>query len=101
MDIEIKTQLELSNTKPDYSIQYLTANLSYVPIVSNHQHILSINTNPKSIEEGQNLVFNIDNPNLGKIPISVNAQVKAVNRFTPITEKVAYPLKNIPSANCA
>jgi hypothetical protein len=97
MNVEIDTSFELDKTAQDYYAQYFQINLSLIPLQDKIQKVENFQTTPKAkIIAEDYVLFEIQDPQLGEDSVKVTAQVTSQNQFEKISEKIDFPIKNIP-----
>jgi len=93
--LTISSSFDIIKTKPSYQIEYVTVKLSYLPLASYRQEIVSHITSPKSVEEGDYLSFNWNNPSIGNEEFSSEYIVLTESKFFPVTKEVSFPIINL------
>ncbi|MGM5488052.1 MAG: transglutaminase-like domain-containing protein [Nanobdellota archaeon] len=91
MDLTISTDIQVLPRSPDYHLDNLIVNLSYVPQDSETQKIVSMSTNPKAKIQDGNAVYTITDISK-KQPIDLKARVRATNHFQPLQDTIPFPL---------
>ncbi len=105
IDVEVNSGLIIKPTGENPYVESLTANLSFVPLETDTQSIVSIKAEPKPTITGEIYQFRWEEPS-GEISFRINSQVKTKNT-KPKVKKTPFPLYDVegfeeytkPSAN--
>jgi len=84
IDLELSTSVKTIPKGPDPYIEYLTANLSFVPQNYSGQEVISRYTEPQAMTEGRDLYYRWDAPVPNQMFIKLNTQVKNRNTIPKI-----------------
>ncbi|MBT5272853.1 transglutaminase domain-containing protein [Candidatus Woesearchaeota archaeon] len=96
LDFELTTDLNVEEESSDAFVKEMTLELSFFPRNDYRQTLVSFLVTPTNYEKGQELMFNWKNPEKKKHIISINSNIRTINMPKKITEKVTFPIKNIP-----
>jgi transglutaminase-like putative cysteine protease len=89
VDLNIKSSLDISR-KPGSSLEYVTANVSFLPQNTRSQSVLEIDAEPKPIDIGDEFVFRWDSPVPSAPGFDINARVKTINMFYDV-RAISFP----------
>lgn len=94
--LNIGSEIGLSSDTSAYSISYMTANLSFVPLERDNQKILSIDYDPTPEQIRDNYVlFKWMSPELGVYSYSIQAELATNINRNKVRNKVDFPIKNL------
>jgi transglutaminase-like putative cysteine protease len=94
--VDVGSEIELSSYSSDYSISYMTANLSFIPLQRDFQQIVSATYSPQPYEAGKGyVVFRWENPGLGKYTYNINSEIITKVNRNRVKQKVDFPMKNL------
>ncbi|MDP3765723.1 MAG: transglutaminase-like domain-containing protein, partial [Nanoarchaeota archaeon] len=95
IDINVSSSAEIQPKSSDYSVKYITVNLSHYPYTDFGQKVLSIKAYPEPVVESNAMLFRWENPR-DKISFGYDARLKTSNNIVGVKEKIPFPIKNIP-----
>jgi transglutaminase-like putative cysteine protease len=94
--LNIGSEIELSSDTSAYSISYMTANLSFIPLQRDNQKILSVKYDPTPEKTDDSYVlFKWMNPELGIYTYSIQAELATNINRNKVRNKVDFPIKNL------
>jgi hypothetical protein len=96
LETDISSTIEVNPTSDDYKIEYIKADLSFIPIRDSRQEILSLISKPKATGKDGILEYRWDNPSAGEYPFSLKAEAKTRYDLVEVTKKIPFPLTGIP-----
>ena len=79
----------------DGYIQSATINMTFFPKTTPTQELLKFSASPQAEPKDGQLKFTWSRPE-GRIDFSINAKVITTNKIIPVSEKVPFPIQNIP-----
>ncbi|MBI2659903.1 transglutaminase domain-containing protein [Candidatus Woesearchaeota archaeon] len=94
-NIDISGQAEVVPSTPSGYIDTATINMTFFPKQTETQDLLKLYTNPMADFTGNSLKFTFKRPQ-GKFDFQVNADVKTINTFPEISQKIDFPIKELP-----
>ena len=101
---EVQIRMNISSvstvlpTNPVSSLEYLIVNLSFLPLEREGQHILNLQTTPEAAVEDGYGVFRWDRPEAEELPFRAETEVSIQNIYPLVTEKIPFPLREIPDS---
>jgi len=96
LNVDISGEINLISTGSRYSVDYVIANLSFIPKDGFQEEVLSIETDPVAeIEEGA-AVFRWDDPSKEELDFRLKSDVKVYNKILEVKDKVNFPLGDLP-----
>jgi transglutaminase-like putative cysteine protease len=94
--LDVGSDIKLSSYSPDYSISYMTANLSFIPLQRDYQQIVSVSYEPQPDETGKGyVIFRWENPGLGTYTYNINSEIITQVNRNKVKQKVDFPIKNL------
>lgn len=93
MQLTVSSALETETTASDYFLQSLTAELSFYPTDSTTQKVTGLDTQPKAVSRGDNLVYSWES--VGRKEFSLSANVDTQFYQPQIKRKVIFPIKDL------
>ncbi len=97
IDGNITATVTITPQRPDYSVDYVIANVSLFPKDFESQRILSLETDPKSGMDGGVLTFNWQNPRETQLKAVTSFKVQVTPWQPEVSEKVSFPLREVPA----
>ena len=95
INTKISSEVAISPVSADYSIKEVEVNLSFVPIGSLNQEILSMEMEPNAEKIGDSMIFRWETPSQ-KISFILDANIKVNNNLVKVKNKVIFPLDKVP-----
>ncbi len=95
IDINVSSSAVIQPKSSDYSVKYITVNLSHYPYTDFGQKVLSIKAYPEPLTENNAMLFRWENPR-DKISFGYDARLKTSSNIVGVKEKIPFPIKNIP-----
>ena len=95
VNIDISSGAEVVPTTPSGYIDTATINMTFFPKQYSNQELLKFYTNPEAELDENSLKFTWKRPE-GKIDFRVNADVKTINTFPQISQKIKFPVEDLP-----
>lgn len=96
LEIEMFSQIIISQETPNYFVEYLKANLKILPMNDNRQKILGLEIIPTGQIVDHSLEFKLDDPSPGRHEFGLKAEVLLRHEFHQVTDKISFPLQDIP-----
>ena len=96
LSLDISSNISLISLGSKYKIDYITANLSFVPGDYFQEEVISIDTNPVTELKDGSAVFRWDNPKEKELRFSLKSDIKSFNKIVKVKDKVNFPLENLP-----
>lgn len=78
-------------------IDYILANVTFVPKDGVNQDVLSRDINPLAYEESGSYIFRWNYPTQDKLDFSVMTKIRTTNSIKKVSDKVRFPLDDVPS----
>ena len=93
MDIDVSTRLDIQEDGPDARLSYARLNLSFVPMKTTTQDIVSLEPFPQGHAQvgERSIVFHFDD--FVDTPVGYRARVASDNRFPDVSDKITFPLE--------
>lgn len=96
LSLEISGKMQLIPTSPIYKVDYVIANLSFIPQDSFQEKVSYIQTEPSSeIKEGTS-IFKWEEPTEKELSFNLKSNIKSFNKIIEVKEKIQFPLNNLP-----
>ncbi len=96
LELHISGGIDIIPKSSDYRVQYVIANLSFIPQDGFQEKVLSVETKPSaSIKDGY-AIFRWDKPNKLNLDFSLDSNLKTFNMIIEVKSKVNFPLKDLP-----
>lgn len=95
LNVDVSSKAAIKPTSSDYSVKYITVNLSHYPYEDFDQKILSLDINPQAKLENNAMLFTWNNPS-AIINFGYKARIKTGSHIVKIKEKIKFPLSEIP-----
>jgi transglutaminase-like putative cysteine protease len=96
LELDISSKIKLVPSSSKYNVEYVIANLSFVPEDGFQQEVLSIETEPHTDVENGNVLFAWDEPDKKELSFSLKSDVKTFNKIVKVKNKVKFPLSDLP-----
>ncbi len=96
MELEISSNVELVPKSSKYSVDYVIANLSFIPRDGFQEEVLSLETEPFTEVENDAVIFRWDEPEEKKLDYSLKSDIRTFNKIVRIRDKVSFPLRDVP-----
>ncbi len=97
LSLGISGKISLVSTGPRYSVDYVTANLSFIPKDDFQEEVLSIQTEPFAEIKGRTAIFRWDEPSGKELDFGLKSDIKSFNKILEVKSKVSFPLDNLPN----
>ncbi|MEA3429732.1 MAG: transglutaminase-like domain-containing protein [Nanoarchaeota archaeon] len=78
------------------NVDYILANVTFVPKDRMDQDVLSRDLNPEAYEEGGSYVFRWDDPSENELYFSVATKIRIKNSIKKVSDKVIFPVNHVP-----
>lgn len=75
-------------------VDHVTVNLSLFPRTDSSQKLTSLDVQPDPLQVGEDVIFRFGD--VEEVSFSVEADITKQNRLYPVTEKIPFPLENVP-----
>ena len=96
MELDISSKVELVPKSSKYSVDYIIANLSFIPLDGFQEEVLSIETVPFTEVKGDAVAFRWDAPEEMELEYSLKSNIKTFNKIVQVRDKVNFPLGDLP-----
>ena len=96
LSMDISSNISLISLGSKYNVEYVIANLSFVPGDYFQEEVISINTNPATELNDGSAIFKWDNPREKELRFSLKSNIRSFNKIVKVKDKVTFPLKNLP-----
>lgn len=96
VDMNIRSGLKIERTGPDYALEYVTANISFIPLNLPEQEVLRLVLEPQPKVSDDNYVFRWDDPVPANPGFSVDAKIKT-RQIYPAIGRSTFPYHDYPS----
>ncbi|MBW3003871.1 transglutaminase-like domain-containing protein [Candidatus Woesearchaeota archaeon] len=83
--------------QPGANIDYIIANVTFVPKDRIDQDVLSRDIEPMAYEEDGSYVFRWDDPAEDVLDFKVQTRIRTKNNIRKINDKIAFPIKSVDS----
>src|SRR3989338_3826980 len=93
--LNVSSGADISPKASDYSVDYIKVNLSHYPYESFNQEVAAFDLYPEAKKENNALLFEWQDPK-EKISFGYRAQIRTSNNIIKITEKVPFPIVDLP-----
>ncbi|MCB9362640.1 transglutaminase domain-containing protein [Candidatus Woesearchaeota archaeon] len=94
---DVSAAFQFIAESPRASVTSATINLSYLPIKSDHQSLISLHSLIPSTRYADFLLFEFDDPAISSYTVGYDATIQTTNAFVPIKTKVPFPVQSIAS----
>jgi len=96
LSLDVSSSMHIEPTSTDYSLNRLTANLSFYPRNSLNQEVISLTTSPIAKEENNVLYYHWESPTQRELRFSLSSRIRTNNNILGVKKKIPFPLTNIP-----
>ncbi len=93
--INLSAKIKLDSVSPDFSVEYVNANVSFVPSDYEYQKVLSISTSPEAVMGAGVMKFLWQSPKQGELDALMNMTVELVPWQPKVREKVGFPIRQL------
>lgn len=98
LETEISSSLDVVKKGGDPFVEYVEAELSFYPKITEYQSVTEASYDPVPSEDDDKLLFRWDDsPGLGTYDIQMQHQVRITSNPKRIREKISFPISSIPS----
>ncbi|MBW3014850.1 transglutaminase-like domain-containing protein [Candidatus Woesearchaeota archaeon] len=94
--IDISSSLTIQRSH-DSQLDYVLANISFYPKDRENQDLIRFITTPEPEESDNHLIFTWENPSQNNLQFSINSEIASRNTIHKITDKVRFPVTNLPA----
>ncbi len=95
---DLRTSIDIYPSSSNYMVDYVIANVSFMPVSSENQDVLSFFTNPAAAKTSKGVSFYWKRPSDQKLSASINSVVESRRWQPEINEKVAFPISQLDPA---
>jgi len=95
LNVEISNSLVVDPDSSDYRLKHVAVHLSFYPQEDYRQEIENINTEPRPDKDGDEYVFEWDEPDELQLDFSVDSVVRTYGTLPRINRKVAFPISGL------
>ncbi|MBI4738094.1 transglutaminase domain-containing protein [Candidatus Woesearchaeota archaeon] len=92
VDVNITSGIQIQKIKPEGFTEFVTANLSFVPVEDESQVVIRLDTKPKAAQQNEIVLFRWDNPTGDDLDFQLASRMKTKNVHTLIPKKIPFPL---------
>ena len=96
VNLDISGKLTLVPKSSSYTVEYVSANLSFVPENGFQEEVLDIQTNPITDVKKGVAMFKWDNPSSTDLSFSIKSNVKIFNKIKGVGSKIPFPISDLP-----
>ena len=96
LSMDISSNISLVSLGSKYNVEYVIANLSFVPGDYFQEEIISVDTTPVTKLKDGSVVFRWDNPSGKELRFNLKSKIKSFNKIVKVKNKVNFPLENLP-----
>lgn len=96
MTIDIGSDFKVTSSTNDYTIDYITTEVSFMPRESSYQQVISLTETPDADPVGENLLFQWLRPEIKDYSFNINSKVKTNSDYGRVKSKIPFPMANIP-----
>ena len=96
LSLNISSKIKLVPKSSNYRVQYVIANLSFIPQDGFQEEILDIQTEPFTEVKDNAAIFRWDKPIGKELSFSVKSNIKSFNKIVRVRDKVKFPLSDLP-----
>jgi transglutaminase-like putative cysteine protease len=96
LKVSISSSFDIIKESDDFVLEYIKANLSFFPIDTSQQDVLSINTNHPYENIDDSAIFTWQDPKDNSIDFRIDAIIKTKNERKQIKNDVRFPLSSVP-----
>ena len=96
LELDISSKIKLVPKGSNYRVQYVIANLSFIPRDGFQEEVLSIETEPFTEIKDNAAVFRWDKSDEKELAFSLKSDIKSFNKIARVRDKVKFPLKGVP-----
>lgn len=94
--LNISGKIDLVPKGSRYSIEYVTANLSFFPRDGFQEEVLNIKTEPSADVKDGAAVYRWDEPSENELIFSLKSDIKISNKVMEVRDKIGFPLTDLP-----
>src|SRR3989338_7910069 len=95
INIDVASEALIKPTSSDYSVNYISINLSHFPYESFNQEIINFRIEPEAGIENNSILFKWQSP-INKVNFGYNTKVKTNNNIIKVKEKIKFPILDLP-----
>jgi len=95
IELNISSSMNIVPDSKDYSVDYVTARLSFFPEDDFQQRLTKLETSPDSLKKDSIIEFKWEQPDEKELYFLLKSEVETENTLKKITKKVGFPLKNL------
>ena len=95
INVDVSSDAIIKPTSSDYSIKYITVNLSHYPYEALNQQVIGFDVFPQATIENNAVFYKWENPE-NKISFGYNAKIKTNSNIIKVSQKIPFPIKNLP-----
>ncbi|MBI2574292.1 transglutaminase domain-containing protein [Candidatus Woesearchaeota archaeon] len=96
--VNLSAQIKLDAASPGFSVEYVNANVSFVPSDTESQKVLSMGTSPEAETGNGVMQFSWQSPQPGELAAMMNMTVEVKPWQPKVREKVAFPIRELDPA---
>jgi transglutaminase-like putative cysteine protease len=91
-DVNITSKIDIHKTSNAGSIEYITANLSFIPLQDATQKAVKITSTPEYTQKENNFIFRWDSPTTYDLGFKINTRMQTKNGIFQIKNKIPFPI---------
>ncbi|MBS3122856.1 transglutaminase domain-containing protein [Candidatus Woesearchaeota archaeon] len=96
LEFNVSTLINVDFKSDSSLLKMLNLSLSFFPRTDYRQDNIVFEVMPNNYEKGKDLIFKWENPKEDSYSIKINSKVKTINIPKKITDKITFPINNIP-----
>lgn len=97
LDVDLSSRVIIIPTGSNYYVDYVTAELSFFPMDTWRQELISSESTPESDIKDGKLFFRWDKPKSEVLNIDLKDRIKTKNDFIRVKSKVPFPVEDVPA----
>ncbi len=96
LSMDISSKIELVSKGSDYKVEYVIANLSFIPQEGFQEEVSNIQTEPFIEVKDNAAVFRWDEPSETELKFSFKSDIKSFNKIVKVKSDIKFPLRDLP-----
>lgn len=93
VDVNITSGIQIQKTKPNGFTEFVTANLSFIPLEDESQVAIRIDAKPKPQQQDAAFLFRWDNPTTPTLSFQVSSRIRTKNLHPLIPKRILFPIR--------
>src|SRR3989338_3807350 len=95
LEVGLSSSFQLQAEKADYAVSYVNVNLTLFPKKGDSQKAEFAKLQPKPAVSDDYLLFQWDNPGVGKLSYKAVSEVRTRRNLVPVSSKVGFPVADL------